>query len=48
MIDHYKEEYLNQHLWAMPVIAETYDGATNDINGRHVKEAHVRGETHKS
>lgn len=26
----------------MPVIAETYDGGTNDINGRHVKEEHVR------
>jgi D-aminopeptidase len=42
MIDHYEEQYLNEHLWAMPVVAETYDGGTNDINGLHVKEEHVR------
>jgi D-aminopeptidase len=42
MIDHYQRQYLDQHLWAMPVVAETYDGATNDINGRHVQEHHVR------
>jgi D-aminopeptidase len=92
MIDHYKEQYLNEHLWAMPVVAETCefsppadschrccrcrrcrllachrqccrcrhrccactaaeyaaawtgtdDGGMNDINGRHVKEEHVR------
>ena len=42
MIDHCAAEYTSQHLWAMPVIAETYDGGTNDINGRHVKEEHVR------
>jgi D-aminopeptidase len=29
------------HGWAMPVVAETYDGLTNDICGRHVKEDHV-------
>lgn len=27
--------------WALPVVAETYDGALNDINGFHVKEQHV-------
>jgi D-aminopeptidase len=27
--------------WWLPVVAETYDGALNDINGFHVKEAHV-------
>lgn len=27
--------------WALPVVAETYDGHLNDINGFHVKEAHV-------
>lgn len=41
MIRHYREQFANQHLWAMPVIAETYDGSLNDINGLHVKEKHV-------
>ncbi len=27
--------------WALPVVAETYDGYLNDINGFHVKEKHV-------
>ena len=27
--------------WWLPVVAETYDGALNDINGFHVKPAHV-------
>src|SRR5215217_7066494 len=27
--------------WALPVVAETYDGVLNDINGFHVKPAHV-------
>jgi D-aminopeptidase len=27
--------------WWLPVVAETYDGGLNDINGFHVKEAHV-------
>ena len=30
------------HRWALPVVAETYDGVLNDINGQHVTEAHVR------
>ena len=29
------------HLWAMPVVAETYDGVLNDINGFHVRSAHA-------
>jgi len=41
MLRHYGEAWRNHHLWAMPVIAETYDGALNDINGQHVTEAHV-------
>lgn len=28
-------------LWALPVVAETYDGSINDINGFHVKPEHV-------
>ncbi len=31
------EEY-----WCLPVVAETYDGTLNDINGQHVKPEHVR------
>lgn len=27
--------------WSLPVVAETYDGFLNDINGFHVKEQHV-------
>ncbi len=27
--------------WALPVVGETYDGVLNDINGFHVKKAHV-------
>ncbi|RMD64468.1 MAG: S58 family peptidase [Alphaproteobacteria bacterium] len=28
-------------IWGLPVAAETYDGRLNDINGFHVREAHV-------
>lgn len=41
MIRHYGHQFAGDHLWAMPVIAETYDGVLNDVNGRHVTEAHV-------
>jgi D-aminopeptidase len=41
MIEQYREAYLDYHSWAMPVIAETYDGLLNDICGRHITEAHV-------
>lgn len=27
--------------WSLPVVAETYDGGLNDINGFHVKKKHV-------
>jgi L-aminopeptidase/D-esterase-like protein len=27
--------------WALPVVAETYDGGLNDINGFHVRKEHV-------
>jgi L-aminopeptidase/D-esterase-like protein len=30
-----------QQPWALPVVAETWDGALNDINGFHVKREHV-------
>lgn len=39
MIRTYKEAWEANHLWAMPVVAETYDGLLNDINGQHITEA---------
>jgi D-aminopeptidase len=27
--------------WSLPVVAETYDGLLNDINGHHVTDAHL-------
>jgi L-aminopeptidase/D-esterase-like protein len=43
MIDRYASTYqTDDFLWIMPVIAETYDGALNDINGLHVTETDVR------
>lgn len=42
MINHYEKTFSRgDHLWLMPVIAETYDGALNDINGMHVSEKEV-------
>ena len=38
MIRRYAQAFETSHMWAMPVVAETYDGALNDINGRHVRE----------
>ncbi|WDH22092.1 P1 family peptidase [Pseudomonas chlororaphis] len=37
-IDHYADAWESNHLWAMPVVAETYDGVINDINGLHISE----------
>src|SRR3954453_10265024 len=28
--------------WSLPVVAETYDGVLNDVNGMHVRPEHVR------
>lgn len=39
MIRTYRESWQANHLWAMPVVAETYDGVLNDINGQHITEA---------
>ena len=41
MIQRYREAFESDHLWAMPVVAETYDGTLNDINGQHVRAEHV-------
>ncbi|MDH5356525.1 MAG: P1 family peptidase [Gammaproteobacteria bacterium] len=41
MIDRYQDYFVNEHAWAMPVVAETYDGVLNDINEPHVTSAHA-------
>lgn len=39
MLQRHAQVWETEHLWAMPVVAETYDGVINDINGMHVTEA---------
>lgn len=41
MVEHV-EAMQTTHHWFLPVIAETYDGLTNDINGLHITEANVK------
>jgi len=41
MIDRYAAFFRDQHAWAMPVVAETYDGVLNDINALHVQPKHA-------
>ena len=41
MIDTYAGFFRDTHAWAMPVVAETYDGVLNDINGQHVTADHA-------
>ncbi len=31
----------SEYWWSLPVVAETYDGDLNDVNGFHVKKEHV-------
>ena len=38
MIKNYSSAWQSEHLWALPVVAETYDGVLNDINGLHINE----------
>ena len=35
-------EERTEEYWRLPVVAETYDGTLNDINGQHVTAEHVR------
>jgi D-aminopeptidase len=42
MIDRYDTYFTQDHAWAMPVVAETYDGLLNDINALHVAPEHAR------
>lgn len=37
----YYTPFYKDHWYAYPVVAETYDGMFNDINGQHVKKEHV-------
>lgn len=41
MIDRYAQAFARDHLWAMPVVAETYDGVLNDINAMAVTPEHA-------
>ncbi len=41
MLDHYADYFAREHAWAMPVVAETYDGVLNDINALHVQPEHA-------
>lgn len=38
---HYYTPFYKNYWYAYPVVAETYDGLFNDINGQHVKKEHV-------
>ena len=41
MIRTYDDYFRDQYAWAMPIVAETYDGCLNDINAMHVKPEHA-------
>lgn len=41
MIGHYADYFTKEHAWAMPVVAETYDGVLNDITALHVQPEHA-------
>jgi D-aminopeptidase len=41
MIQQYASAWSKMPMWALPVVAETYDGQFSDIDGLHVTEAHA-------
>ncbi len=41
MMGHYTDYFTKEHAWAMPVVAETYDGVLNDITALHVQPEHA-------
>lgn len=41
MIRTYDTHFRDRYAWAMPIVAETYDGVLNDINALHVKPEHA-------
>jgi D-aminopeptidase len=46
MIETYADHFRRLHAWAMPVVAETYDGLVNDICGLHLTEQHALAALH--
>ncbi len=42
MIETYRDAFTADHLWSLPVVAETYDGVLSDVLGQHVTEENVR------
>ena len=46
MIDTHAAHFRQFHAWAMPVVAETYDGVCSDICGLHIGEAHALAALH--
>ena len=41
MINRYKDYFKNEHAWAMPIVAETYDGVLNDIYAHKIMPIHA-------
>lgn len=41
MMETYDSHFVGDHGWALPVVAETYDGVANDIVGQHVTADHA-------
>jgi D-aminopeptidase len=41
MMENYAAYFTDTHAWAMPAVAETYDGVLNDINALHVTADHA-------
>jgi D-aminopeptidase len=41
MIDTYADYFRTRHVWAMPVVAETYDGVLNDITRLSITPEHA-------
>ena len=39
--NHFHNPIFGDVFWSLPVVAETYDGRLNDINGFHVKQEHA-------
>jgi D-aminopeptidase len=48
MIDGFPAHFRDHHAWAMPVVAETYDGLVNDICGLHITEQHALEALHSA
>ncbi len=42
MTERFPETFRDEHIWMLPVVAETYNGVLNDINAQPVGREHVR------